>query len=47
MRPPIPILRSFDEQKAREFWVDFLGRVSLEGDPFGNRVTFYTPLKRA
>ncbi len=24
-RPPIPILRSFDEAKAREFYVDFLG----------------------
>ncbi len=23
--PPIPILRSFDEAKAREFYVDFLG----------------------
>lgn len=25
MRPPIPILRSFDEAKARAFYVDFLG----------------------
>jgi len=25
MRPPIPILRSFDETKAREFYIDFLG----------------------
>lgn len=25
MHPPIPILRSFDEVKAREFYVDFLG----------------------
>lgn len=23
--PPIPILRSFDEVKAREFYIDFLG----------------------
>ncbi|MEX0284244.1 MAG: glyoxalase superfamily protein, partial [Paracoccaceae bacterium] len=23
--PPIPILRSFDAVKAREFYVDFLG----------------------
>ena len=23
--PPIPILRSFDEAKAREFYIDFLG----------------------
>ncbi|SEK43185.1 Uncharacterized conserved protein PhnB, glyoxalase superfamily [Roseovarius nanhaiticus] len=25
MRPPIPILRSFDEAAARAFYVDFLG----------------------
>lgn len=25
MQPPIPILRSFDETKAREFYIDFLG----------------------
>jgi len=25
MSPPIPILRSFDEIKAREFYIDFLG----------------------
>lgn len=25
LRPPIPILRSFDEAKALEFYVDFLG----------------------
>lgn len=24
-KPPIPILRSFDEAKAKEFYVDFLG----------------------
>ncbi|NRB03805.1 MAG: VOC family protein [Rhodobacteraceae bacterium] len=24
-RPPVPILRSFDEAKAREFYIDFLG----------------------
>jgi len=25
LAPPIPILRSFDETKAREFYIDFLG----------------------
>lgn len=25
MKAPIPVLRSFDEAKAREFYVDFLG----------------------
>lgn len=25
MRPPVPILRSFDEARAREFYIDFLG----------------------
>lgn len=25
MHPPIPILRSFDEAKAREFYIEFLG----------------------
>lgn len=25
LHPPIPILRSFDEAKAREFYLDFLG----------------------
>ena len=25
MKPPVPILRSFDEKKAREFYVEFLG----------------------
>lgn len=25
MQPPVPILRSFDETKAREFYLDFLG----------------------
>ncbi len=25
LHPPIPIFRSFDEAKAREFYVDFLG----------------------
>lgn len=25
LQPPIPILRSFDEAKAREFYLDFLG----------------------
>ncbi len=32
--PPIPILRSFDEAKAREFYVDFLGfTVTFEHRP--------------
>ena len=25
MNPPIPVLRMFDEEKAREFYLDFLG----------------------
>ncbi|MCW1912091.1 VOC family protein [Luteolibacter sp. GHJ8] len=31
MKPPIPVLRSFDEAKTKEFYVDFLGfRVDWE-----------------
>ena len=25
MKPAIPVIRSFEESKAREFWIDFLG----------------------
>ena len=42
-----PILRIFDEAKAKEFYVDFLGfsvdwehRYVSVTDPFGNRLVF-------
>lgn len=40
MKPPIPILRSFDEAVTREFYVDFLG-FSVE---FEHRFAPGTPL---
>ena len=49
--PITPILRIFDEAKAREFYVGFLGftehapwgdRLLTVLDPFGNRPVFFT-----
>jgi hypothetical protein len=46
-----PILRIFDEAKAKEFYVGFLGFTVDRGsrdmsvkDPFGNRLTFTTAI---
>lgn len=47
MHAPIPILRSFSETKAREFYVDFLGfKVDWE-HRFDNTAPLYMQLRRA
>jgi catechol 2,3-dioxygenase-like lactoylglutathione lyase family enzyme len=46
MRPPIPILRSFDEAKTREFWVGFLGFEVLFEHRFEPGTPLYLGLRR-
>mmetsp|Transcript_23943 Transcript_23943/g.43626 ORF Transcript_23943/g.43626 Transcript_23943/m.43626 type:complete len:112 (+) Transcript_23943:1656-1991(+) len=43
--PPIPILRSFDEAKAREFYLDFLGFVPYFEHRFEADAPLYLGLK--
>lgn len=43
--PPVPILRSFDEQKAREFYVDFLGFEVVFEHRFDPEAPLYLGLK--
>lgn len=45
-QPPIPILRSFDETKAREFYVDFLGFEITFEHRFEPNTPLYMGLKR-
>lgn len=40
-KPPVPILRSFDEAKAREFYVDFLGFKIVFEHRFGKDAPLY------
>lgn len=44
MKSPIPILRSFDEAKAKEFYVDFLGFVVDWEHRFGTNCPLYMQL---
>ncbi|WP_041675850.1 glyoxalase superfamily protein [Ramlibacter tataouinensis] len=47
MRPPVPLLRIFDEARARQFYVDFLGfRVDWE-HRFGPGLPLYLQVSRA
>lgn len=43
---PIPILRSFDEAKAREFYVDFLGFTVDWEHRFDNNAPLYMQLSK-
>ena len=44
--PTVPILRSFDEAKAREFYVDFLGFGVLFEHQFEQDTPLYMSVKR-
>lgn len=44
--PPIPVLRSFDEAKAREFYCGFLGFDVLFEHRFGPGMPLYLAVKR-
>ncbi|MGV6817297.1 MAG: glyoxalase superfamily protein [Thiotrichales bacterium] len=44
--PPIPILRSFDETKAREFYVEFLGFVVNWEHRFEENTPLYMQLSK-
>ena len=46
MQPPIPILRSFNEAKAREFYIDFLGFEVYFEHRFTPDAPLYMGLKR-
>ena len=46
MQPPIPILRSFDEAKAREFYIGFLGFDVVFEHRFGTDLPLYMGVKR-
>jgi Uncharacterized protein conserved in bacteria len=46
MQPPIPILRSFDEAKAREFYIDFLGFEVLFEHRFEPGLPLYLALRQ-
>lgn len=46
MQTPVPILRSFDEAKAREFYLDFLGFEVLFEHRFGPDTPLYLGIKR-
>lgn len=43
---PIPILRSFDEAKAREFYIDFLGFDIVFEHRFADDLPLYLAVKR-
>lgn len=46
MKPPIPILRIFDEPKAREFYVSFLGFHLDWEHRFGPQMPLYLQVSR-
>lgn len=46
MKPPVPVLRSFDEKKAKEFYVDFLGFEVVFEHRFGDNFPLYMEVKR-
>lgn len=46
MLQPVPILRSFDEAKAREFYLDFLGFSILFEHRFEQGAPLYMGIKR-
>lgn len=46
MKPPIPILRSFDEAKAREFYLDFLGFEVVFEHRFEPELPLYLAVRR-
>jgi uncharacterized glyoxalase superfamily protein PhnB len=43
---PVPILRSFDEARAREFWCDFLGFTVDWAHRFDDNAPLYMQLSR-
>ncbi len=46
MKSPIPVLRSFDEAKAKEFYIDFLGfKIDWE-HRFGEGMPLYMQVSR-
>jgi len=46
LSPAVPRLRSFDEAKAREFYVDFLGFTVTYEHRFGDNFPLYMQLQR-
>jgi len=46
MKAPIPILRSFDEAKAKEFYCDFLGFEVVFEHRFGDNFPLYMEVRR-
>lgn len=46
VRPPIPILHSFDEARARAFYIDFLGFEVCFEDRFDADAPLYMGVKR-
>lgn len=46
LKTPVPILRSFDEAKAREFYVDFLGFAVVFEHRFAPDLPLYMEVRR-
>ncbi|MEO1015678.1 MAG: glyoxalase superfamily protein [Pseudomonadota bacterium] len=46
MKPPIPILRIFDEAKAREFYLDYLGFAVVFEHRFDDDAPLYMEVRR-
>lgn len=46
MKPPIPVLRSFDEKKAKEFYIDFLGFEMVFEHRFESDLPLYMGIQR-
>ena len=46
IHPPVPILRSFDEAKAREFYLDFLGFSVIFEHRFSDDAPLYMGIRR-
>jgi len=46
MKPPIPVLRSFDETKAKEFYINFLGFTVDWEDRFADGLPLYMQVSR-
>ena len=46
MRPPTPIFRIFDEAKAHEFYLDYLGLIILFEHRFADTMPLYVAIGR-
>ncbi|WP_185803513.1 glyoxalase superfamily protein [Pontivivens nitratireducens] len=46
MRPPVPVLRSFDTRRARDFWIGYLGFEIAWEHRFAPDLPLYMELRR-